>query len=66
MAKINLSEYASEAAESIVNGNLSSAVEEIDQLPKKQAMAVVAYVVNYLGTDDYHVGSLLRKLSDRL
>ena len=37
MAKINISEYASEAAESIVNGNLSSAVEEIDQLPKKQA-----------------------------
>ena len=66
MAKINISEYASEAAESIVNGNLSSAVEEIDQLPKKQAMAVVAYVVTSLGTDDYHVGSLLRKLSDRL
>ena len=66
MAKINISEFAAESAESIVNGNLSHVVEQIDRLPKKQAMAAVAYIVNYLGTNDYHVGSLLRRLSDRL
>ena len=66
MAKINISEFAAESAESIHNGNLSHVVEQIDQLPKKQAMAAVAYIVNYLGGDDYHTGSFLRKLSDRL
>lgn len=66
MARINVSEFAMEAAQSINNGNLGSVVEQIDQLPKKQAMATVAYIVNYLTGDDYHTGSFLRKLSDRL
>jgi len=29
-------------------------------------MAAVAYIVNYLGGDEYHTGSFLRRLSDRL
>lgn len=66
MARINVSEFAIEAAQSINNGNLGSVVEQIDQLPKKQAMAAAAYIVNYLTGDDYHTGSFLRKLSDRL
>ena len=66
MAKINVSEFAMESAQSINHGNLGHVIEQIDQLPKKQAMAAVAYIVNYLTGDDYHTGSFLRRLSDRL
>jgi len=66
MAKINISEFAAESIESIRNGNMSHVVETIDGLPKKQAMAAVGYIVNYLTGDDYHTGAFLRRLSDRL
>ena len=66
MAKINISTFAAESVESINNGNMTHVLEQIDQLPKKQAMAAVGYIVNYLTGDDYHTGSFLRKLSDRL
>jgi len=66
MAKINISTFASESVESINNGNMTHVLEQIDQLPKKQAMAAVGYVVNYLTGDDYHTGAFLRRLSDRL
>ena len=66
MAKINISQFASESVESMNNGNMSRVMEQIDQLPKKQAMAAVGYIVNYLTGDDYHTGAFLRRLSDRL
>jgi hypothetical protein len=66
MAKINISTFASESVESINNGNMTHVLEQIDQLPKKQAMAAVGYIVNYLTGNDYHTGTFLRKLSDRL
>ena len=47
MAKINISTFASESVESINNGNMTHVLEQIDQLPKKQAMAAVGYIVNY-------------------
>jgi hypothetical protein len=66
MAKINISTFAAESVESINNGNMTDVLEQIDQLPKKQAMAAVGYIVNYLTGNDYHTGTFLRKLSDRL
>ena len=66
MAKINISTFAAESVESINNGNMTDVLEQIDQLPKKQAMAAVGYIVNYLTGDDYHTGAFLRRLSDRL
>jgi hypothetical protein len=66
MSKINISLFASESMESIRNGNMSYVLEQIDLLPRKQAMAAVGYVVNYLTGDDYNTGKFLRKLSDRL
>ena len=66
MAKINISTFASESVESINNGNMTHVLEQIDQLPKKQAMAAVGYIVNYLTGNEYHTGTFLRKLSDRL
>jgi hypothetical protein len=66
MAKINISTFASESVESINNGNMTHVLEQIDHLPKKQAMAAVGYIVNYLTGDDYHTGAFLRRLSDRL
>ena len=66
MAKINISTFAAESVESINNGNMTDMLEQIDQLPKKQAMAAVGYIVNYLTGDDYHTGMFLGRLSDRL
>ena len=66
MAKINISTFAAESVESINNGNMTDVLEQIDQLPKIQAMAAVGYIVNYLTGNDYHTGTFLRKLSDRL
>jgi hypothetical protein len=66
MAKINISTFAADSVESINNGNMTDVLEQIDQLPKKQAMAAVGYIVNYLTGNDYHTGTFLRKLSDRL
>jgi hypothetical protein len=66
MAKINISVFATESVESINNGNMSHVIEQIDQLPKKHAMAAVAYIVNYLTGDDYHTRSFLSRLCDRI
>jgi len=66
MAKINISQFAAESVESINNGNMTYVMEQIDQLPKKQAMAAVGYIVDYLTGDNYHTGAFLRRLSDRL
>jgi len=66
MAKINISQFAAESVESINNGNMTDVMEQIDQLPKKQAMAAVGYIVDYLTGDNYHTGAFLRRLSDRL
>lgn len=35
MPKISVSAFADEAAESIINGNLSNVIEQLDALPKK-------------------------------
>ena len=66
MAKIDVAEFAKESVESITNGNMSHVMEQIDRIPKKQAMAAVGYIVDYLAGNDYHTGSFLRRLSDRL
>ena len=66
MAKINISQFAAESVKSINNGNMTDVMEQIDLLPKKQAMAAVGYIVNYLTGDDYHTRVFLRQLSDRL
>ena len=66
MTKINISQFAAESVESINNGNMTDVIEQIDQLPKKQAMAAVGYIVDYLTGDNYHTGAFLRRLSDRL
>ena len=66
MTKINISQFAAESVKSINNGNMTDVMEQIDQLPKKQAMAAVGYIVDYLTGDNYHTGAFLRRLSDRL
>jgi hypothetical protein len=66
MAKVDVAEFAKESVESINEGNMSHVMEQIDRLPKKQAMAAVGYIVDYLTGDDYHTGAFLRRLSDRL
>ena len=66
MPKMPASAFANEAAESIINGNMSDVIEQLDKLPKKQAMAAVAYICNYLQENDYLLSSFRRRLSDRL
>lgn len=51
--------FAKEAAQSIVNGNISYVLREIQkQCNKKQTVAVAAYIVHYLPAQD--VGYFLR------
>lgn len=66
MPKISAAVFADEAAESIINGNMSDVIEQLDKLPKKHAMAAVAYICNYLQNDDYHLSAFRRRLSDRI
>ena len=71
MSKMSASSFAEEAAESIINGNISHVIEQLDKLPKKQGLAAVAYICNYLQMnstpyDDYQLTAFRRRLSDRL
>lgn len=65
--KISVSSFASEATESIINGNRKQVIDKLDKLSKKEAMAAVGYICDYLnGRDDYQYRSFLRALGDRL
>jgi hypothetical protein len=66
MSKMSASSFAEEAAESIINGNMSHVIEQLDKLPKKQGLAAVAYICNYLQNDDYQCSAFRRRLTDRL
>jgi hypothetical protein len=66
MPKISASEFADEAAESIINGNLSSVVAELDSLPKKQGLAAVALICNRLQNDDSMLTRFRLYLANRL
>ena len=65
MPKISASEFADEAAESIVNGNMSSVIKELDSLPKKQGLAAVALICNRLQNDDYMLTRFRLALTER-
>lgn len=67
MPKISVSEFASNAVESIRKKQMKSVIADLDKLSKKEAMAAVAYIVDYLrGNDNYQYNVFLRTLSDRL
>jgi hypothetical protein len=66
MPKISASIFADEAAESIINGNMSDVIEQLDKLPKKQGLAAVALICNRLQDDDYQLTAFRRRLSDRI
>jgi hypothetical protein len=67
---IDVAEYAQEATESIINGNATYVIQQITNLPKPRAMAVIAYVIHYLSEDDGlyrdQVPYLLRCLTSNL
>ena len=48
---MNIKQIAEEAVDSIINGNTSSVIKEIQELNKKQAMAVTAIAVLLLAED---------------
>jgi len=66
MTKMSASLFADEAAESIINGNMSDVIELLDKLPKKQGLAAVALICNRLQNDDYQLTAFRRRLSDRV
>ena len=66
MPKMSASSFADEAAESIINGNMSDVIEQLDRLPKRQGLAAVALICNRLQSDDYQLTAFRRRLSDRL
>ena len=66
MPKMSASSFADEAAMSIINGNMSDVIEQLDRLPKKQGLAAVALICNRLQNDDYQLTAFRRRLSDRL
>jgi hypothetical protein len=66
MPRISVSAFADEAAESIINGNLSHVIEQLDKLPKKQGMAAVAIICHRLQIDDYALIRFQNRLTDRL
>ena len=66
MPKMSASSFADEAADSIINGNMSDVIEQLDKLPKKQGLAAVALICNRLQSDDYQLTAFRRRLSDRL
>ena len=66
MPKISATIFADEAAESIINGNMSDVIEQLDKLPKKQGLAAVALICNRLQNDDYQLTAFRRRLSDRI
>lgn len=60
--KISLINFCKEAVESIVNGNTTSVLEGVGQLPKKQAMAAIGYIVHYFPGGEQDIGRFLRAL----
>ena len=64
--KMSAPSFAAEAAESIINGNMSDIIGQLDRLPKKQAMAAVAYICYYLQGNDYQLSTFRGRLSARL
>jgi len=60
------SRLADELAEDWRNGNRSYAIQKLDLLPKKRALAVVVYLYDRLEGDPYQTGLLRRTLSDRV
>jgi hypothetical protein len=50
--KLSIEAFAEEAAESIVNGNMSHVHDSIVRLSKKEAVAVTAVVSTILGEHD--------------
>ena len=66
MPKISASIFADEAAESIINGNLSDVIEQLDSLPKKQGLAAVALICNRLQNDDSTLTKFRLRLANRL
>jgi len=52
MSKQSMEEFADEAAESIVNGNSMSVYNEIIKRPRREAMAIVAIILNVLAEHD--------------
>jgi hypothetical protein len=65
---IDVASFASEAAESIVNGNTGIVLQEIAKLPKPQAIAVTAYLIHYLSEGSWsdQVSHVLRRLEASL
>jgi len=68
MATLSIREFVDESVESIINGNMGSVVDEIEQLPKKQAICAVAYIVDSLhtGQGESYLASFLRRLESRM
>ena len=66
MPKISATVFADEAAESIINGNMSDVIEQLDKLPKKQGLAAVVLICNRLQNNDYQLTAFRRRLSDRI
>lgn len=59
---------AQELVETFINGNRKDVIEALDELPQEQALAVCAYVVQYLDNPDDHYNRdvFCRMLSDRV
>lgn len=59
---------AQELVETFLNGNRKYVIEALDDLPQDQALAVCAYVVQYLHDPDDHYNRdvFCRMLSDRV
>jgi hypothetical protein len=57
---IQLIPLVDELVESVINGNVSYVVDQIAQLPKKQAMVVAAYVVERMPDESARSRFLLR------
>lgn len=60
--KISAEDFARQAVESIINGNASSALDEVNHLPKKQAMVVIAYMIYHLPSGSTEAVRFLRML----
>jgi len=67
---IDIAQFAQESADSVVNGNSSNVVSQLQLLPKNQSIAATAYIVHYLSEGDARardmVPYLLRRLTDKL
>lgn len=66
MATLSIREFVDESVESIINGNMGSVVDEIIQLPKKQAICAAAYIVDSLYAGGHRTSSTLSSFLRRL